>query len=301
MVGDAQQGIYSSRADIRNFQDHVAAFGRGDCGECLTFGVTFRAPRRVVRLLNDSLPEAFGPLRPYNHGLAPEEGAAEPFLQARYEPLVPGPSNAEGGAWLLPLKPTAVSGTQQVGDRKLAGEARQIARLLAAGGPSAVGARDWGDICVLAPRRAWLPIIRGEFEAAGLATALQMRRNRNGDNPVYAWMCGLLAVACDPDNTFEWVGVLREVFGVSDAQIAQALRATGEFRWDEPADYPGEIRDALEVEISVAQILTCVSRSTLTASKASWASIYLPLPNNCSSAWPQSKARVQRPWPGSQA
>jgi len=50
MVGDAQQGIYSTRVDIRNFQDHVAAFEAGNGGERLTFGVTFRAPRRVVRL-----------------------------------------------------------------------------------------------------------------------------------------------------------------------------------------------------------------------------------------------------------
>ena len=32
MVGDAQQGIYTSRADIRNFKEHVAAFERGDSG-----------------------------------------------------------------------------------------------------------------------------------------------------------------------------------------------------------------------------------------------------------------------------
>jgi len=34
----------------------------------------------------------------------------------------------------------------------------------------------------------------------------------------------LLAVICDPDNAFEWVGVLREVFGISDAVIASSFR-----------------------------------------------------------------------------
>src|SRR5271170_2126492 len=47
---------------------------------------------------------------------------------------------------------------------------------------------------------------------------------RNGDIPVYAWLSGLLAVICDPENSFEWVGVLREIFLVSDADIAAAVR-----------------------------------------------------------------------------
>ncbi len=245
MVGDPQQGIYSDRADIRNFQAHVEAFARSDGGERLTFDVTFRAPRRVVRLLNDTLAGAFGTGHAFNYGLAPAEGAAEPFLQAEYEPLVPGPRNGEGGAWILPVALPEVKGTQ-VADTKVAAEARQVAHLLLSGGAASVGARNWGDICILAPRRAWLQVIRGELEAAGLKVALQMRRNRNGDNPAYAWMCGLLSVVCDPENTFEWVGVLREVFAVSDSMIAGALRGGSLDRWDEPGGYPPPIRGALE-------------------------------------------------------
>jgi len=61
MVGDGQQSIYSSRADVRNFQRHLAAFEQGNGGEQLTFGVTFRAPHAVIALLNHTLPAAFGP------------------------------------------------------------------------------------------------------------------------------------------------------------------------------------------------------------------------------------------------
>jgi len=247
MVGDAQQGIFSARAGIRNFREHVAAFERGDGGERLTFGVTFRSPRRIVRLLNETLPGAFGPGRAHNLGLPIAEGAPAPLLQVDYETLVPGPSNAEGWAWRLPVAAAAVSGTQKVSNRKLANEARQVAERLLSGGPASVGARTWGDVCILAPRRAWLTIIRGEFEAAGLKTALQMRKNRSGDNPVYAWMCGLLAVACDPENQFEWMGVLREVFGISDSSLAAAMRVRGGIRWDEPGDHTGPIGDALSV------------------------------------------------------
>jgi hypothetical protein len=74
------------------------------------------------------------------------------------------------------------------------------------GGGPGLGRAARGATSASCARNAWLPIIRDELEAAGLKTALQMRRNRNGDNPVYAWLCGLLAVVCDPENTFEWVG-----------------------------------------------------------------------------------------------
>jgi ATP-dependent exoDNAse (exonuclease V) beta subunit len=247
MVGDAQQGIYSKRADIQNFQRHVDAFAGGYGGERLIFGVTFRAPRRVVRLLNATLPASFGEGRYFNLGLPSADGAPARCLQVPYEPLAPGPENVEGGAWRLPIEETPVEGRSHVADVKLLHEARQVAAFLASGGPGSVGAGSWGDVCMLAPRNAWLPIISSQLEAAGLKTSLQMRRNRNGDNPVYAWLCGLLAVVCDPENAFEWVGVLREIFAVSDALIARDLRDRGGFRWDEPGDHAPPIGHALGV------------------------------------------------------
>jgi ATP-dependent exoDNAse (exonuclease V) beta subunit len=246
MVGDSQQGIYSDRADIRNFQDHVRAFERGNGGELLKFDVTFRIPRRVITLLNATLPPAFGGGRLHNVGVPASPGAPGKCLQVAYEALVPGPANVEGGAWRIAIAAPATGTGRGADDRRLASEVLQVARLIGSGGPAAVGAAALGDICILAPRNSWLHIVRDEFERAGVKTALQMRRNRNGDNPVYAWLCGLLAVACDPSNSFEWAGVLREVFAVSDASIAEALRG-GEIRWDEPESYPAPISAAVQV------------------------------------------------------
>lgn len=247
MVGDAQQGIYSTRADIRNFQRHVDAFAGGLGGEKLTFGVTFRSPGRVVGLLNATLPRAFGGEREHNLGLPPEDGAPSVLLQVPYEPLVPGPGNPEGRAFVLPVPACASPRGGGYVDRKLAHEARCVAAALARVGHRALGVQSWGEVCILAPRKAWLGLIRDELEAAGLKTALQMRRNRNGDNPAYAWISGLLAVACDPSNTFEWVGVMREIFAVDDATIAAALGRDREFRWQEPSAYPVAVAGALEV------------------------------------------------------
>ena len=244
MVGDGQQAIYGSRADIRNFQKHLEAFRRGDGGELLTFGVTFRAPLRVIELLNATLPAAFGAGRAHNLGLPPVEGAPAPLRQVRYEALLAGPQNVAGAAGVLPL--VAVAGEGGVKE-KLAAEVRQIAVFLKAHGAAGVGAGHWGEVCLLAPRNDWLMTARKELEKAGLKVALQMRKNRNGDNPAYAWVCGLFAALGDPDNLFEWTGVLREVFAVSDAQIAEQLRAEKKFHWAEPERHPEPMRGALAV------------------------------------------------------
>ena len=243
MVGDGQQAIYRSRADVRNFTRHLGAFARGDGGELLVFQVTFRTPLAVVELLNAGFPDAFGPEREHNLGLPPAEGVASPLLQVRYEPLEAGPGNEEGGALRFPLAipmepPSGVDGW-------LAEEARQLAEFLNAQGPMAVGAQGWGDICVLAPRVDWLVIVQKEFEKVGIKTALQIRRNRTGDNPVYAWLTGLFAVMCSPENAFEWFGVLREIFGVSDALLALELRERGAFLWETPEVHSEPLRGAL--------------------------------------------------------
>jgi ATP-dependent helicase/nuclease subunit A len=245
MVGDGQQSIYGSRADIRNFVRHLAAFERGDGGELLKFQVTFRAPQAVASVLNSTLPDAFGEGREFNCGLPPEEGAPAPFLQVPYVPLRPGPSNDEGSVSRVVLKvpepaPKSV-------DAWMEEEIRQLADYLLEHGPSGVGAKCWGDICILAPRNKWLLTARKSLESAGLKVALQMRKNRNGDNPAYAWLAGLLAVISDPENTFEWTGVLREVFAISDGLIAAELRTKGRFEWESPEAHALPLREALEV------------------------------------------------------
>jgi ATP-dependent exoDNAse (exonuclease V) beta subunit len=245
MVGDGQQAIYRSRADVRNFVRHLAAFARGDGGELLVFRVTFRTPRAVVELLNAGFPAAFGREREHNLGLAPAEGVVAPLLQVKYEPLEAGPGNEAGGATRFPL---AIPGVPPAGvDGWLAEEARQLAEFFKAHGPAAVGAASWGEVCVLAPRVDWLVLVQKEFERAGLKTALQIRRNRSGDNPVYAWLAGLLTVVCSPENSFEWFGVLREIFGVSDALLAVEFRERGMFLWETPEIHPEPLRGALAV------------------------------------------------------
>jgi ATP-dependent exoDNAse (exonuclease V) beta subunit len=141
MVGDGQQAIYGSRADVGNFSRHLDAFRRGDGGERLEFQVTFRAPHAVIELLNATLPEAFGPAHLRNFGLPPTEGAPAPFLQIGYVPLAACPLNSAGDVCRLPLAEPARESSGVEG--WLAEEARQVGRWLAEHGPAGVGARRW--------------------------------------------------------------------------------------------------------------------------------------------------------------
>jgi ATP-dependent helicase/nuclease subunit A len=243
LVGDGQQSIYGSRADIRNFMRHLDAFRRGDGGELLSFHVTFRAPHRVIDFLNAGFPGAFGRDRDHNWGLPAADGAGRPYLQVPYEALAAGPRNEEGRAGRLTLRVPEKS--PKGVDAWIAEEARQVAEFLREQGPRALGARHWGEICVLAPRNSWLTTVQKVFEMAGLKVALQTRKSRNGDNPVYGWMSGLMAVICDPDNAFEWFGVLRDIFAISDLTLANELRGRGAFRWDSPEEHGTDVAEAL--------------------------------------------------------
>lgn len=253
MVGDGQQAIYGSRADVRNFMRHLAAFERRDGGEKLEFSVTFRTPRRVLSFINDAFPCAFTEGNDFNYGLPPADGAPSPLLQVPYQPLVAGPGNPEGEACRFELRAPDDDVPSKV-DPWMAEEARQLAAFFKEHGPEAVGAKEWGDVCLLAPANAWLTTAGKVLAETGLNVALQARKNRCGDNPVYAWMTGLLAVICDPDNAFEWFGVLREVFAVSDAQLAAELRdpelkalkkGARNWFWQTPEEHPQPLRGAL--------------------------------------------------------
>uniref|UniRef100_UPI00404B7359 UvrD-helicase domain-containing protein n=1 Tax=Cephaloticoccus sp. TaxID=1985742 RepID=UPI00404B7359 len=243
MVGDGQQSIYGNRADVSNFMRHVEAFRNYADGDLLQFEVTFRAPESSIDALNATLPDTFGPGRIFNVGLAHDAGAPGPILQVPYVPLAAGPKSIQGllRRITLTLPEPPPSGV----DAWLLEEVRQIADLLTTHGPRVVGANSFGEICLLAPRNDWLITARKALETAGLKVALQMRKNRNGDIPIFAWMTGLLTVVCDPENTFEWVGVLREVFDISDASIAIELREKGRFIWEEPEAHPEPMAMAL--------------------------------------------------------
>ena len=245
MVGDGQQAIYSSRALVRTFQRFLGAFTGGEAGDSLNFEVTFRAPHAVVELLNSTLPASFSPEREHNRGLPVAQGAVEPCLQVPYQALRAGPKNLAGDVRRIALSVMTAKKPGKGDTEMFQEEMRQVAAWLRAGGPTAAGVGEWGELCVLVPRNGWMDAAVNALQAAGLKVARQSKRLRAGAQPAYAWLTGLLTVCCFPDDDYEWFGVLRSVFGVSDSVLLEEKRRLGRFDWKAPDRHAEPVRAAL--------------------------------------------------------
>jgi ATP-dependent exoDNAse (exonuclease V) beta subunit len=52
-----------------------------------------------------------------------------------------------------------------------------------------------------------------------LPVEVHSESDRKGENPAYAWLTALLTIMADPNASYEVVGVLREIFGLSDDDL----------------------------------------------------------------------------------
>jgi len=236
LVGDGQQSIFGGRADIRNYQRHVEAYRMGSGGDVLDFSVTFRLPSQLIGFMNESVAPAFSELIEHNQSVDGD------CLQVPYLELSPRPNPLAGQ---VSRRTFASGGARKVDDR-LEAELEHLARFLVGSGPRGVGASDWSEICLLAPRKDWLETARRILVRERVPVSLQTRASRNGDRPAYAWIAGLLSVVIDPENGFEWVGVLREIFGISDAMLAACLDGVAP-DFGSPDRYPSALGKALSL------------------------------------------------------
>lgn len=204
MVGDPQQSIYSQRADLARYRAVHERMKE------LTFDVTFRCDRAIVDEVNALAPAM----------LDNANG------QVEYVKLEARPEATAGQVvrWM--------PGTHDVKDdwnsaQRGACEARQLAEWLKRAGLRNLRARDWSEVAVLCPLKRWFGALRRELSKAGFDVQVQSHRDVKGDSPAYAWLTALLVVAAEPRNSFEIVGVLRDVFGLSDQALADFCEGDG--------------------------------------------------------------------------
>src|SRR5438034_6636930 len=86
-----------------------------------------------------------------------------------------------------------------------------------------------------------------------LPVAIQSERDVKGDSPAYAWLTALLTIMTDPLNVYQIVGVLREIFGVSDHDLAVFSEAQARFRIDEVLPSAGKISSHLRTFAEIRQ------------------------------------------------
>lgn len=203
MVGDFQQSIYGDRADLKQYQRIHDALVTSDAGESLKFSVTFRLDQRQLDFVNESFRDILNSV----------DGQVE-FIE-----LNPRPTALPGQVVRLDITPLNLEA--KMSDTKKAKlEAPQLARWIEQTGRDNLRARSWEQVAILCPRKKWFAPIAEALRDVGIESQIQSETDVQGDSPAHAWFTALLTIMTQPRRGFEIVGVLREVFGISDHDLA---------------------------------------------------------------------------------
>jgi len=240
MVGDFQQSIYRERADLNYYRKVHDALVHDAGGEALTFSVTFRLDENQLRFVNETFREILN----------------DTAGQVRFVELHPRPEILPGKVIRVPLaaKDLLPEGKKLKDYQKARFEAQHLASWIKNAGLKKLSADSWREVAILCPRKAWLQTMAAALRQVDLPVAIQSERDVKGDSPAYAWLTALLTIVTDPRNAYEIVGVLREIFGVSDHDLAVFSEAQkNRFRIDEVLSAAGKISSCLRQLAEVRQ------------------------------------------------
>lgn len=207
MVGDLQQSIYRDRADLSKYKRIHETLVETSAAEALKFSVTFRLDTKQLNFVNETFSEILN---------AKED-------QVQFVELNPRPDVLPGQVLRMNLRPTDLQPDPRgkVSDaRKAAEEARQLGQWLCQNGLEKLRAQTWRDVAILCPRKEWLQTLRRGLRAAGFNVQIQSEKEWKGDSPAYAWLTALLIIMAQPRCSYEIAGLLRELFGISDHDLA---------------------------------------------------------------------------------
>lgn len=238
MVGDFQQSIYGARADLAHYRRVHEALLRTSSGEQLTFSVTFRLDEAAIAFANAVFPLVL-------HG----EGRQVPYVQ-----LHPRPTVFPGQIVRFDPQPAAEDIADRKNWQKMYWEADQLAQWLHDVGLENLRASSWHEVAVLCPRTRWLAPIRSALRAVGLEAQVQSERAIKGDGAAYAWFTALATVLAEPRNSYEIVGVLREVFGLSDHDLALYSEGKGyRFHLTAPTSRTGPVAEKINLLVALRE------------------------------------------------
>ncbi|HMJ06060.1 MAG TPA: 3'-5' exonuclease [Chthoniobacterales bacterium] len=210
---------------------HQALVG-AEAGDALTFSVTFRLDQRQIDFINDT----------FRHILV--DGGTG---QVEFVELQPRPSVLPGQVIRISLGSSLLEGIEKPKDRQVARiEAEQLAAWLKQCGPEKLRARNWRHVAILCPRKDWLNTMAVALRRAGLPIEVQSENDLRADSPAYAWLTALCTIMVQPQNHYEIVGVLREVYGLSDHDLAIFAEGIGSrFQIETPVAAAGRIGSPL--------------------------------------------------------
>jgi ATP-dependent exoDNAse (exonuclease V) beta subunit len=222
IVGDFQQAIYAPRSDLtvyRRVHEEISAPPRGASSR---LRVTFRCDAAIIDFVNRIFPSALNDIGGQ---------CAFEMLSARDDA---GPGRVL--RWVCPDEPEQAAGKKIDAEARGRHEARFVAQRIKESGCAGLGADGWSQIAVLSPRKSWLLEIQRELVDLGVPVQLHSSNERQRDRTAVAWLTALIWIAAHPEDSFEIAGVLREILGVSDSDMALFTRGEGDkLRLDRPA------------------------------------------------------------------
>jgi ATP-dependent exoDNAse (exonuclease V) beta subunit len=221
IVGDFQQAIYAPRSDLavyRRVHDEISAGPRGTSSR---LHVTFRCDAEIIAFVNRLFPSVLN-----------KTGG-----QCAFETLVARDEAGPGRVvrWACPDEPEQAAGKKISAEKRARHEARFVARKIQELGPAGLGASGWSQVALLCPRKNWLLEIQRELVEVGVPVQLHSSNEQQRDRTPAAWLTALIWVAAHPEDSFEIAGVLREILGVSDSDMALYTSGNGDkLRLDRP-------------------------------------------------------------------
>ena len=232
MVGDFQQSIYHDRADLAQYRRVHDLLVQSEAGDPLTFSVTFRLDQRQLDFVNATFSEIL-------HG----SGGQVEFVELQPRPQVlPG----QVIRLSLPRKLRDDLGDKPKERQIARAEARELARWLKTNGITKLRARSWREVAVLCPRRDWLRTMALALREVDLPFEVQSESDLQADSPAYAWLTALCTIMVEPRNHYEIAGVLREVYGISDHDLAIFSEGIGaRFQIEQPITAAGIVSSQL--------------------------------------------------------
>jgi ATP-dependent exoDNAse (exonuclease V) beta subunit len=240
MVGDFQQSIYWQRADLNHYRAVHEALISDKSGESLEFAVTFRLDQEQLDFVNETFREILN-----------NKDGQVPFVELQPRPeILPGKVIRVS----LVAKELLPEGKKLKDYQKARIEAECLARWIKDAGLKKLSADSWREVAILCPRKAWLQTMAAALRRVDLPVAIQSEQDVKGDSPAYAWLTALLTIMTDPLNAYEIVGVLRDIFGTSDHDLAVFSEGQkARFRIDEIASATGRISSVLHTLAEIRQ------------------------------------------------
>jgi ATP-dependent exoDNAse (exonuclease V) beta subunit len=209
MVGDFQQSIYRDPADLNHYRELHRTLIETGAAEELKFSVTFRLDQAQLDFVNDT----------FANILNNAEGQVE-FVE-----LNPRPEILPGQIIRFELGDEFDASLKETQRARI--EAQRLAKWIRETGLAKLRARCWREVAILCPRKGWLGPIRDALLERQIPVEVQSETDRQAEHPAYAWLTALLAIMVDPNASYEIVGVLREVFGISDDELARFAQGPG--------------------------------------------------------------------------